>query len=126
MGRKLNYAEPRYKSVVLMNPTAYHWIDDPTIKGCAFKWRGAFTKRNTRVGFVRLDAGTTLTLTPGGATHMLFLVDGSVLADGASRTPHTSFTIDPRSELGKIHAETGSELYYIILPTLAASSTMPQ
>lgn len=121
MGRKLTYAKPRYTDVILMDPGAFHWVEDPASPGVAYKWLGSFTERGTKVGFARLRAGATLRIDPAHAAHIVFLVSGTLSAGGSSQPPHTAFNLAAGSEPATLKAEEDSELYCITLPPLPAS-----
>ena len=59
-GRKLVYPRPRYDGLIMMDPAAYAWVDDPQQPGLSRKPLGTFTEREIRVDFVRLAAGASL------------------------------------------------------------------
>src|SRR5262249_38230081 len=61
-GQPVAYPQPRYRDIILMNPDNFGWTDDVDAPGVSWKPLGVFTERDIRIGFSRLQAGSTLVL----------------------------------------------------------------
>jgi hypothetical protein len=82
-GKKSVYSKPRYDDIIIMDPAAYDWVSEDD-KGVYTKWLGTFTERNTRLGFIRLDAGATFSAGMQPSIELLFLSKGAVSVEGKS------------------------------------------
>ncbi len=111
-GRAVDYAPPRYQDPVFMHRDNYDWIAVPDRPGVSVKLMGAFTERKTEVGFVRLDAGATCTVT---GPKIYFVVSGEGGAGGADYQKFTTLHVEA-GEQGEISAATASEIYFMGLP----------
>jgi len=92
-GRKLEFAPPRYAAVIAMNPDAFEWRQEED--GVYTKTLGAFTERNARIGFVKLDPEASY---KGGAKEsieILFQTKGRVVVDNVSYDRHSAFEFLP-------------------------------
>ena len=117
-GTPFVYPKPRYNDLILMNPASFSWIDAPDTPGIAHKWLGTFTERETRVGFIRVDAGATLTIKAGLSTQLLFMAEGSVTHDGRAYGKHTAMSCDPGDPPLILKANKPTEFLYVQLPIL--------
>ncbi len=115
MGKPLTFAEPRYKSSIIMNPAAFAWMAGPT-PGNHVKWLGSFTERNTRIGFVRLDANAVFEGGLQSSIELLFLSKGRVLADGREYGLHTAFEFLSSEGPTPVKALAESEFLRMVLP----------
>jgi hypothetical protein len=116
MGRKMAYAEPRYDDVILMRPENYDWLPDDQ-PGVASKWIGAFTERNLRVGFTKVDAGSTFHAGGEPSLEVLFLSRGIVVVDGRDYGLHTAFEFLPEDPRLELKASEDTEFRRIVMPT---------
>ncbi|HEY4202856.1 MAG TPA: hypothetical protein VGM83_20075 [Devosiaceae bacterium] len=116
MGRKLVYPTPRYTDLIIMNPEGSAWVADKTAPGVARKWLGAFTERQVRAGFVKLDAGAALDVGKLAGTELMFLTKGQVAHEGKSHDVNTAFKIERNDGPDSIIAKQDSELFVIQLP----------
>jgi hypothetical protein len=116
MGKKLEYPTPRYPDVVIMNPANFSWVGDANMPGVERKWIGKFTERNTRIGFIRVDAGATLTAGQHDAPEVLFLVSGSVHCQDRTYAKHSAFGFEPGEGEVPIAAKEVSEICSIQFP----------
>lgn len=115
MGKPLTFAEPRYGSSVIMNPAAFAWMPGPT-PGSFVKWLGSFTERNTRIGFVRLEANATFEGGLQPSVELLFVSKGRVLVGGRECGAHTAFEFVADEGPIAVKAIVESELLRIVLP----------
>ena len=115
-GRKLEYPEPRYKDLVIMNPANFAWIKDPAAPGVERKWLGTFTERELRVGFVKLEAQASFTIGEHDAPELLFLHRGSVSCRGSDYPARTAFGTKPKEGPVTITAREPSEFLYCQMP----------
>jgi len=114
-GRELTFAQPRYDDLVIMNPSGYEWMTEDT-PGVASKWLGAFTERQARFGFLRIDAGATFAAGMEPSIELVFLSKGRISVEGRKYGPHTAFEFRANEGPVGIKAVEQSELLRIILP----------
>jgi hypothetical protein len=115
MGKPVTLAEPRYNSSIIMNPAAFAWMPGPTA-GSFVKWLGSFTERNTRIGFVRLEANATFEGGLQSSMELLFLRKGRILAGGREYKAFTALEFVPGEGPIAVRALEESELLRIVLP----------
>jgi hypothetical protein len=115
-GHKLEYAPPRYSDLVLMNPASYSWIAEDT-PGVFSKWLGSFTERNTRIGFVKIEAGASFAAGMQSSVELLFLSKGTVNFEGKEYGPHTAFEFDANEGPVPLRATEETEFFRLVLPT---------
>jgi hypothetical protein len=114
-GKELTFAEPRYSDVILMDPAAYEWI--PTdAPGVHTKWLGSFTERNTRIGFIRVDADGVFEAGKQPSIEILFLSKGAVSVDGRKYEPYAAFEFQANEGPIQIKALEPSEFLCMVLP----------
>ncbi len=116
-GHDIDYPEPRYNDIIMMNPDSYTWIDDEGLPGVSRKQLGTFTERDVQVAFVRVDKGAALPFGTENSSEVLFLREGVVTHDNRSYDMHTAFGTDADEAPVTLTAVEPSELVYIKLPT---------
>jgi hypothetical protein len=116
-GYRVKYAEPRYTDQVFMIPDNYEWTKDPDQPGVGRKLLGSFTERDTRVGFIQLDAGASFTFGYEQAPEVLFINEGAVSYQGESHPRLSALSTDLLEGPFTITADELTELLYIKLPT---------
>jgi hypothetical protein len=114
-GKKSVYSKPRYDNIVIMDPAAYDWAPQGT-KGVYTKWLGTFTERNTRLGFIRLDAGATFAAGMQPSIELLFASEGAVTVDGKEYGEHAAFEFLTNEGPIAVKALRPTELLCIVLP----------
>lgn len=114
-GSPLVYPKPRYDDVILMHPENHEWIPDAA-PGVSTKWLGSFTERNTRVGFVRIEAGAAFAGGEQPSIELLFLSKGRVALNSREYGPHSAFEFPPHDGPIPIKALAQTELLRIVLP----------
>ncbi len=114
-GKKLTMATPRYNNVILMDPVAYDWIPTES-PGVSTKWLGSFTERNTRIGFIRVDADGVFAAGKQPSIEILFLSKGAVSVDGRTYGPQTAFEFQANEGPIQIKATEPSEFLCVVLP----------
>jgi hypothetical protein len=119
-GVKLPYPEPRYEGVITMNPASFSWVSDQDSPGVSHKWLGTFTERETRVGFIGIEAGATLKAGLHSAPELLFITKGSVLCQEQACPRHSAFAFDSFEGPVRISAIEPTEILRIQLPTFLA------
>ena len=95
MGRKLVYPTPRYQDTLIVNPGGFSWLEDATAPGVARKWLGTFTERGTRIGFLRVERGQTLSAGMHTAPEVLFLTKGAVTCRDRAFPQYSAFGFEP-------------------------------
>jgi len=114
-GKKLVFAPPRYDDVVMMEPDAYAWVATNT-PGVSTKPLGIFTERNTRIGFIKADAGATLNTGSRSQIEVLFLSKGSVTLNGKTYAEKTGIELLPSDPPAEIKANEPSLFFSVTLP----------
>lgn len=117
MGREMSYPKPRYEELVVMNPANFEWIADAE-EGISTKTLGVFTERQTRIGFVRLEAGATLAAGLEPSIQLLFLSEGRVTVEGREHGRHTAFEFLANEGPVAVKALERTEFFQIVLPRL--------
>jgi hypothetical protein len=116
-GRKITYPEPRYDSIILINPDAFAWTDDAASPGVHRRRLGTFTERDVKIGFVRLDEGAALPFGTEPSNEILFLASGAVGHGGDTHPALTAFGSSASEAAETLTALEPSELLYVKLPT---------
>ena len=114
-GKPLVYPKPRYNEVVLMHPHNHEWIADAE-KGVSTKWLGSFTERNTRIGFVRIEAGATFSAGVQPSIELLFLSKGQASVKAREYGLYSAFEFQPNEGPIPVKAIASTEFLRIILP----------
>jgi len=115
-GRELTFAKPRYDDIVLMDPSACEWIPQPGAPGVYTKWLGTFTERDTRLGFIRLDAGATFSAGMQPSIELLFLSKGAVSVEGKENGERSAFEFAKNEGPIAVRAVQPSEFFCMVLP----------
>ena len=115
MGQKLSFAEPRYTDVIAMNPDAYEWQPEGS-EGTWVKWLGTFTERNTKVGFVKLDANAAYGAGQQSSIELLYVTKGSVAVGDTEYGPDTAFEFLAHEGPVALRATEDSELLAFVFP----------
>ena len=98
-----------------MDPAAYDWVATDA-KGVTAKWLGTFTERNTRLGFIRLDAGAIFSAGMQPSIELLFLSQGAVSVDGKEYGERAAFEFLKNEGPIAVKALQPSEFFCIVLP----------
>ena len=114
-GKKLVLAEPRYDDIVLMNPDSYAWVPSET-PGVSTKLLGTFTERNTKIGFIKIDAGATYNTGTRSQIEVLFMGKGNITVDGKTYGDKTAIELLPTDAPVDIKANEESLLFTVTLP----------
>lgn len=113
-GRKLQYPAPRYCEPVFMHPSNFHWLPADDKQGIKYMLLGSFSERQTRIGFLRVKAGSAASLSDNS---IHFVIQGCGSAGTSSWSTHSAIRLD-FDEVGKIEALEDSELLHLGLPDL--------
>lgn len=117
-GKPLEYPKPRYDDIIVMNPESYEWLDDRKNPGCARKWLGMFTERDSRVGFVQIDKGAVFNAGMHDSSELLFLTKGAVNCGGQDYAQHSAFGFAANEGPKPIKATEASEFFVLHMPHL--------
>lgn len=115
--KKLEYPQPRYSDIVMMNPASYDWVKDKEAPGVAHKKLGVFTERDVRVSFIQMEKGATIRFGVERSPEILFLKEGVVAHDNSTHMRHTAFGTEADEQPVSFTAVEPSELVYMKLPT---------
>jgi hypothetical protein len=116
-GRKISYPEPRYDSIILINPETFRWIEDRNAPGVSRRNLGTFTEREVRIAFVRLEKGASLSLGTEPSAELMFLKEGQISHDGQVHEKLSAFGSAAGDGTETLTATEPSELLYVKLPT---------
>jgi hypothetical protein len=114
-GRKLEFAPPRYEDVIVMNPSAYAWLE--AADGVAVKWLAAFTERNARIGFVRLDQNAVYNGGLHPSIEILFQTKGRTAVNGREYGSETGYEFLANEGPVPLRAVEQTEFLCMVLPT---------
>ncbi|MGY0488211.1 hypothetical protein [Streptomyces sp. WG-D5] len=115
MGRKLEFAAPRYTDVIAMDPKAYAW--QPGDEGVEEKWLGRFTERDLRIGFLRLEPGAVYQAGQFPSIEILFQINGEVTAGGEKYGPETGYEFLANEGPVPVEAVQPTEFFRAVLHT---------
>lgn len=115
MGRKLEFAAPRYTDVIAMDPKAYAW--QPGDAGVSEKWLGRFTERDLRIGFLRLEPGAVYQAGQFNSIEILFQINGEVTAGGEKYGPETGYEFLANEGPVPVEAVQPTEFFRAVLHT---------
>ncbi|CDM63052.1 MULTISPECIES: hypothetical protein [Rhizobium] len=114
-GKKLVLAPARYDDVVMMEPEAYEWVATGT-PGVSTKLLGIFTERNTKIGFIKVDAGATFNTGSRDQIDVLFMSKGNITVDGKTYGDKTAIELLPSDGPVDIKANEESLFFTVTLP----------
>jgi hypothetical protein len=114
-GKKLVLANPRYDDIVLMDPASYDWIASDT-PGVSTKTLGTFTERNTKIGFIKVDAGATYNTGSRSQIEVLFMSKGNITVDGKTYGDKTAIELLPTDSPVDIKANEESLFFVVTMP----------
>lgn len=77
-----------------MDPSAYAWVPQGA-DGVSAKWLGAFTEREARIGFIRLDQNAVFAGGEQPSIEILFLTKGRVALGDQEYGPESAFEFEP-------------------------------
>jgi hypothetical protein len=116
-GRPIEYPEPRFDDIILMNPAAFSFVKDADSPGVAYKWLGSFSERNVRIGFIQLDRGATFQLGREKSNEVVYLEQGTLEQDGELQPTNSLFATSTSDSPQSLKACEESLLFYIKMPT---------
>jgi len=116
-GRPIEYPVPRYRDLIIMNPDSFNWVRDPNTPGIARRSLGVFTERDIRIGFTRMEAGSSIRFGTEPAVEILFIKEGSLSHDDETYPSMTAFSTEADERPVTITAKDPTELFYVKLPT---------
>ena len=111
------YPQPRYDSIVLIDPSTFAWGKDDSSPGVWRKPLGTFSERDIKIALIRLDAGARLSLGTEPSAEVMFLKHGQVSHDGQGHGPLSAFGTAAADQPGALAATEDAELLYVKLPT---------
>jgi hypothetical protein len=115
--REIQYPDPRYDDLILMNPECFEWIPDPGSPGIHRRHLGTFTEREVKISFIKADAGSTLVFGAEPSSEVIYLKSGEVTHDGQVHPSESAFGSAASDAEEELTASVDSELFYIKLPT---------
>jgi hypothetical protein len=115
MGKKLVLAPPRYDDIITMDPESYAWVKSDT-PGVSTKLLGIFTERETKIAFIKVDAGATFKTGSRASTEVLFMSKGKVAIEGKTYGEKTAIELLPSDQSVDIKASEDSLFFSVTLP----------
>lgn len=114
-GKKIVFAKPRYKDIVIMDPSNFDWIATGAV-GVSTKLLGTFTERDVRLEMIRLEEGAEVTGGELACIELLFLSEGIVSAEGRTYGARTAFEFTPEDGPTALRALKASHFLRMTLP----------
>ena len=114
-GKKLEFAKPRYDDVIMMEPESYAWVKSAT-PGVSTKLLGTFTERETKLAFIKVDAGATYNTGTRSAIEVLFMSKGKIIVDGKTYGEKTGIELLPSDAPVNIKATEDSLFFAVTFP----------
>ena len=99
----------------MMDPDAYAWIAT-NMPGVSTKSLGIYTERNTRIGFIRVDAGATFNTGSRSQIEVLFLSKGAITLNGKTYGEKTGIELLPSDPPFEIKADADALFFSVTLP----------
>jgi hypothetical protein len=115
MGKKLAFDKPRYDDVIMMDPESYAWVKSDA-PGVSTKLLGIFTERETRLGFIKVEAGAAYNSGSRSSIEVLFMSKGNVTIEGKSFGDKTAIELVPTDGPVEIKANEDSLFFSVTLP----------
>jgi hypothetical protein len=115
MGKKMVLAPPRYDDIITMDPKSYAWIKSD-MPGVSTKLLGVYTERETKIAFIKVDAGATFKTGKRNAIEVLFMSQGNVTINGKTYGEKTAIELLPSDESVDIKAAEDSLFFSVTLP----------
>ncbi len=118
-GARPAYAEPAYKTPVVMRPTALPWqaTDQP---GARCKQAGIFPHRGLAVTCWKIDAGAEHTLAPSSALRFLFVTSGHGLANTCELRTWSVLRLNPDEGI-HLATQGGMEWFELAVAPVASN-----
>ena len=116
-GVPIEYPPTRYEDLVIINPASFDYVKDEETPGVWRKRLGTFSERDIKIGFIKIDAGATLSFGTERAAEVLFLKTGSLEHDGTTHGPLSGFGSEADEAPESLHALETTELLYVKMPT---------
>jgi hypothetical protein len=116
-GVKLKYPRPRYRKVVVADPTRFNWLQIAGATGADHKYMGSFSERGVWIEMVRVHANSEWTSTDPRARRLFVVLSGSGSAGGAQLGHLTALDVEAGETL-KLTANETIELFLIGLPPI--------
>lgn len=114
-GRKMVLAKPRYDDVIMMDPDSYDWIETGK-PGVYSKLLGTFTERNTKMSFIKVEAGATYNTGARSQVDVLFMSKGNITVEGKTYGDKTALELTPSDAPVDIKANEDSLFFVVTLP----------
>jgi hypothetical protein len=116
-GQKLIYPPARYDEIIVMHPDNFAWIPLAGQPGVERRLLGAFTERDVRIAFLRLETGATLTFGTERSVELMFLTEGELAHAGQKYGPQSAFGTSADDGAEQLTATEPTVLFYAKLPT---------
>ncbi|WP_245496002.1 hypothetical protein [Rhizobium leguminosarum] len=84
--------------------------------GVSTKLLGTFTERNTKIGFIKVDAGATFNTGSRDQIDVLFMSKGNITVDGKTYGDKTAIELLPSDGPVDIKANEESLFFRVTLP----------
>jgi hypothetical protein len=118
VGRPLVYPPARYRAPVVMDPDAFSWYETAEA-GVASKLLGTFGDAGLRIWMLRVDPGSTATLSSWAAYRCGYLLSGSVVDGAGDWGPDTAWCWEPGESGSFIGGAEQAVVLVVDLPDLA-------
>ncbi|MFD6517671.1 hypothetical protein [Rhodococcus sp. NPDC060176] len=119
---EVTFPRPRYKNVVIMDPTVYNWIPVEGAPGVSRRYLGAFTERAFWIEFIKIDAGATWTNKTDAGRQLMVLMSGQGTVDGTGIGKLAALQVEAKETLSFTASEE-TVIYNVGLPMIELPET---
>jgi hypothetical protein len=116
--RELVYPPRRYDKPIFMHESSFAWKPWPQEGRARYKSLGVFSECRTRIGFVEIEAGATISPLAGNTIY--FAVEGQGTIEGERWTRRSSIYV-AHGERPRLTATAATKLFEIGLPAVRDS-----
>ena len=116
-GVKLKYSRPRYRKVVVADPSRFNWLQIAGTTGADHKYMGSFSERGAWIEMVRVLGKCTWTSTDARARRLFVVLSGFGSADRKEVRCLTALDVEA-GEMLTLNADETMELFLIGLPPI--------
>jgi hypothetical protein len=99
-GKPIEYAVPRYREPITINPEAFSWMPVAGAPGGSTRTLGVFNERGTGASQVRLAQKATFTFKGDRSRRLIVVLSGSVDHMGKHYSPRSAFNLAPDETVG--------------------------
>lgn len=115
VGSTLKYPRPRYKNVIIIDPSSFNWLPIADAEGVAHKYMGAFSERGVWIEMIRMRPGAAWTSADSRGRRLLTVLDGHGDVQGRPLAYLSALHVEP-GETVTLRATQEMSLFLVGLP----------